>query len=172
MIYQVPEEFRRTPLEFKIVSTLGWMEKEKFYQPYQIWTLERYKFSQEQDSQISMGEQTEEETFLWSWIMIRDICSKIQRNGDDEMVTDGRRLFKTTLFTPSNKNEQEVEEFLEKISILNVDIPEALREKYDIIWEQFELENLPFDDDQEDDSHFWETMDSPTLHNIENMMEG
>jgi len=66
MIYQVPEEFRRTPLEFKIVSTLGWMEKEKFYQPYQIWTLERYKFSQEQDSQISMEEQTDEETFLWS----------------------------------------------------------------------------------------------------------
>ena len=101
-----------------------------------------------------MGEQTEEETFLWSWIMIRDICSKIQNNGEDKMVTDGRRLFKTTLFTPFKENEQEVEEFLEKISALNVDIPEMLKEKYDIIWEQFELKNLPFDDDQEDDSHY------------------
>ena len=150
------------------------MEKEKFYQPYQIWTLEKYEFSREQDNQLTIGEQTEEETFLWSWIMIRDMCSKIQRNGEDKMVTDGRRLFKTTLFTPSKENEQEVEEFLEKISTFNVDIPEKLKKKYYIIWEQFELENLPFDnddDDQEDDSHYWETMDSPTLHNIENMME-
>ncbi len=47
MIYAIPDEHRRIPLVFKIFSSFGWKINEKFYQPYQIWSLQKYQYNGE-----------------------------------------------------------------------------------------------------------------------------
>ncbi len=71
---------------------------------------------------------------LWSWVRFTEVCPGIARelkNSDLKAVTDGRRIFTTTLFNPSRENKEKVEKLFDNIRAFNVDVPKFVIEQID-----------------------------------------
>ena len=108
MVYHVAKSYRLSKyLTFNITSTIGWRERDKFYQPYQIWLL-----TETEDHQVNQTMVPQEEvnkvfsSFDFKQYAIKcgahlkQIAAEVMQNNLLKL-TDGRRIFVTHI--PSSR---------------------------------------------------------------------
>ncbi|KAK9900952.1 hypothetical protein M0R45_002352 [Rubus argutus] len=123
MVYHVAKSYKLSKyLTFNIVSTIGWRERDKFYQPYQIWLL-----SEIEDHQVNQALVPQEEInrVLSSFdikqyaincgAQLKQVAVEEVRQSNLLRLTDGRRIFVTHMASsnqPTSDQQKQAEELL------------------------------------------------------------
>ncbi|KAL6203871.1 hypothetical protein ACLB2K_021142 [Fragaria x ananassa] len=99
MVYHVAKSYRLSKyLTFSIASTIGWREREKFFQPYQIWLLTETEDHQVNQAMVPpetanrlISNLNLEQYAIQSGAHLKDVAEDIRKNNLLKL-TDGRQL--------------------------------------------------------------------------------
>ena len=182
MIYNVVKHYKWSRyLKFKIFSHAGWRQRELFFQPYQIWSLElanEQDFIKNEDLKfLDKAENLDLSSYyIDNYIALKREAQNIHNYRSYKfMISDGRRLFCTNLITSyveTVAQRMAADDFLNNIIHGHVTGPiELTMDAEELVGTQDYYENIVQNQEDNDDS-FWNSLEEETLHNIENMMEG
>lgn len=182
MIYCVVKNYKWSRyLKFKIVSNAGWRQRELFFQPYQIWSLE---LASEEDlirnedlKYLDKAENLDLSTYyIQNYVALKREAQRIcNAHPYTVMISDGRRLFCTNLITSYVESVAQriaAVDFIDNICHGKTIGPiELTMDAEEMVGQQDLLENT-LNSEEDTEATFWNSLDEVELHNIENMMEG
>ncbi|KAL6183869.1 hypothetical protein ACLB2K_045279 [Fragaria x ananassa] len=174
MVYHVAKSYRLSKyLTFSIASTIGWREREKFFQPYQIWWLTETEDHQVNQAMVPpetvnrlISNLNLEQYAIQSGAHLKDVAEDI-RKSNLLKLTDGRRVFATHMassYQPTPEQQKQADDLLSDMAtdISQLDLPFMVGQEIE------EMSNLPLLDSNSNQSM---GLDDVGYQNLDNAME-